>query len=269
MRNFGPVITFTSDFGTADGYTGAVKGVILTINPQASIVDISHQIDPFNVTSASWIIASSYKYFPAGTIHIVAVDPGVGSDQKRILLEGDREIFIAPDNGVLTHILREQSNWKAYELNKKEYWLPYVSNTFHTRDIFAPVAAHLSAGVDVKEVGTPLALDAIATLSGQELETEGNKLNGAIVHVDRFGNLITNIPNDKIRTKASCFLGEESIGTVANTRSSVEKGQMVAFPASHGYLEIAIHHGRAEEQLKAKVGHKVSIEFANPTANQN
>jgi S-adenosylmethionine hydrolase len=260
MRNFGPVITFTSDFGTTDGYTGAVKGVILSINPQATIVDISHQIDPFNVTSASWIIASAYKYFPAGTIHIVAVDPSVGSDQRRILVQGDREIFIAPDNGVLTNILREQSQWKAYELNKKEYWLPYVSNTFHTRDIFAPVAAHISLGVDIKDIGTAIDFDSLAKLAGQELETDGNKVKGAVVHVDRFGNLITNIPNDKIRTKANCFLGDQSIGTVSSTRSGVEKGQTVAFPASHGYLEIAIHHGRAAEKLNAKVGHKVSIE---------
>ncbi|MBP7576797.1 MAG: SAM-dependent chlorinase/fluorinase, partial [Candidatus Obscuribacter sp.] len=129
MKNYGPVISFTSDFGTNDGYTGTVKGVILSRAPQATIVDVCHQIEPWNVTSAAWIISSAYKYFPQGTIHIVVVDPQVGSAQRRILLRTDSELFLAPDNGILTLILKEQANFTAYELNKKEFWMPYVSNT--------------------------------------------------------------------------------------------------------------------------------------------
>jgi len=261
VRNFGPVISFTSDFGTADGYTGAVKGVILSINPQARIVDISHQVEAFNIISASWIIASSYAYFPAGTIHIVAVDPWSSAEQRHILIQGDREVFIAPDNGVLTHVLKEQSQWQAFELNKKDYWLPYVSNTFHTRDIFAPVAAHLSLGVEIKALGTAIDLNSLVKLAGQELQLDGNKLQGVVVHIDRFGNLITNIPNDKVKTKANCFLNEKSVGAINTKRNSVEKGQAVAFPAAHGYMEVAVHHGNAAQQLSAKVGNTVSIEF--------
>ncbi|MBN8662339.1 MAG: SAM-dependent chlorinase/fluorinase [Candidatus Obscuribacter phosphatis] len=260
MKTYGPLITFTSDFGTNDGYTGSVKGVIHNIFPQAQIVDICHQIEPWNVASGAWIIASAYKYFPKGTIHIVVVDPQVGSSQKRILVQGESELFIAPDNGILSLVMKEQASWKAYELNKKEYWLPYVSNTFHTRDIFAPVAAHIAAGASPSEVGTEIAVQSLHYLENQEVCTTGGIVSGRVVHVDRFGNLITNIPNDKVKPKSACFLDDLKVGSVNNTYSSVTEGMAVAFPASHGFLEIAIHQGRANEILKAKVGSQVALE---------
>lgn len=266
MKNYGPVISFTSDFGTNDGYSGTVKGVILSRAPQATIVDVCHQIEPWNVTSAAWIISSAYKYFPQGTIHIVVVDPQVGSAQRRILLKTDSEVFLAPDNGILTLILKEQANFKAYELNKKEFWMPYVSNTFHTRDIFAPVAAHLVNGAKPEEVGTEIDVKSLARLENQEISTKDGVTSGRVVHVDRFGNLITNIPNDKVRPKAACFLDDLKVGTVNNTYSSVTEGMAVAFPASHGYLEIAIHQGRANEILKAKVGSQVALETVKQEA---
>ncbi|MBK8222350.1 MAG: SAM-dependent chlorinase/fluorinase [Candidatus Obscuribacter sp.] len=261
MKTYGPVITFTSDFGTNDGYTGAVKGVILSRCLDARIVDICHQIEPWNVASAAWIIASAYKYFPQGTIHIVVVDPQVGSSQRRILVVGDSELFLAPDNGILTLVMKEQANWRAYELNKKEYWLPYVSNTFHTRDIFAPVAAHIASGIKPSEVGTEIPIESLARLENQEVSTVGGVINGRVVHIDRFGNLITNISNDRVKPRANCYLDDLKVGTVNNTYSSVTEGMAVAFPASHGYLEIAIHQGRASEILKAKVGSQVALEL--------
>lgn len=269
MKTFGPIITFTSDFGTMDGYAGAVKGVLLSHCPEAQIVDICHQVEPWNVTSAAWIIASAYKYFPKGTIHIVVVDPQVGSAQRRIMLVGDREVFIAPDNGILTLIMKEQSNWRAFDLNKKEYWLPYVSNTFHTRDIFAPVAGHLAAGVSFEELGSEIDVRSLKQLENQEIVTADGVVRGRIVHIDRFGNLITNIPNDKVRFKAACYLEDLKVGSVNNTYSSVTEGMAVAFPASHGYLEIAIHQGRANEILKAKVGTQVALETSVPAEVSN
>lgn len=263
MKSFGPIITFTSDFGTNDGYTGSVKGVILSQFVDAKIVDICHQIEPWNVPSAAWIIASAYKYFPKGTIHIVVVDPQVGSSQRRILVEGDSELFLAPDNGILSLVMKEQANWKAYELNKKEYWLPYVSNTFHTRDIFAPVAAHIASGKTPAQVGTEIDVNTLQKLENQEIttNTKDGVISGRVVHIDRFGNLITNIPNDKVKPKAGCYIEDLKVGIVNNTYSSVTKGMAVAFPASHGYLEVAIHQGRANEILKARVGSQVALEL--------
>lgn len=261
MRTFGPVITLTTDFGTADGYTGVVKGVILSKAPHAQIVDISHQIEAWNVRSAAWVLTSSYKYFPAGSVHMAVVDPSVGSAQRRILLRGAQEIFLAPDNGLLSSIIDEQSNWTAYDLNKREYWLPYVSSTFHARDIFAPVAAHLISGMDPSELGSEIPLESLARLDEQKSESTSEGLSGLVVHVDRFGNLITNIPNNKIRPHTHCYLDGKSIGELKNTYSSVHEGHAAAFPASHGYIEIALHQGRAAEVLKAGTGARVSLKF--------
>lgn len=261
MKTYGPVISFTSDFGTNDGYTGTVKGVILSRAPQSTIVDVCHQIEPWNVASGAWIISSAYQYFPKGTIHIVVVDPQVGSSQRRILLKSDSEVFLAPDNGILTLVLRKQADFKAFELNKKEYWMPYVSSTFHTRDIFAPVAAHLVNGARPEDVGTAIELSSLKQLENQETSTEGGAIRGRVVHIDRFGNLITNITNDKVRPRAVCFLDEVRVGSTNSTYSSVTEGMAVAFPGSHGYLEIAIHQGRASEILQAKVGSAVALEL--------
>jgi S-adenosylmethionine hydrolase len=261
MRTFGPVITLTTDFGTADGYTGVVKGVILSKAPHGQIVDISHQIEAWNIRSASWVITSAYKYFPAGTVHMVVVDPQVGSMQRRILLKGAQEIFLAPDNGVLSSIIDEQSNWTVYELDKRDFWLPYVSSTFHARDIFAPVAAHLISGIQASELGTEISLDSLARLDATPAESTVEGLSGLVVHVDRFGNLITNIPNNKIRPHTHCYLDGKSIGELQNTYSSVSQGHAAAFPASHGYIEIALHQGRAADVLKASTGAQVKLRF--------
>lgn len=267
MRSFGPVITLTTDFGTADGYTGIVKGVILSKAPHAQIVDISHQIEPWNIRSASWVITSSYKYFPAGTVHMVVIDPQVGSNQRRILLKGAQEIFLAPDNGVLSAVIEEQSNWSVYELNKREFWLPYVSNTFHARDIFAPVAAHLVSGTQPSELGSEIALESLARLDDHHAEGTTEGLSGLVVHVDRFGNLITNIPNNKVRPHAHCYLNGQDIGPIRHTYSSVSQGSAAAFPASHGYIEIALHQGRASDALKAGAGTAVKLQFQETESN--
>lgn len=254
------LITFTSDFGSKDSYTGVVKGVILSIAPDAKIVDISHDVEPWNVAAAAWIITCAYKYFPEGTIHIVVVDPAVGSDQRRILLYNDRECFIGPDNGIFSLVMAEQAEWNAVELNKKEYWLPYVSHTFHTRDIFGPVAAHIANGVEPHRLGSPIEIESLAKLADHQLECEDGKIKGSVIHVDRFGNLISNIPNDKVKTGGRCYLKGKYVADIRGTYSSVETGKPVAFRASHGFLEIAIHKGRASEILNAAVGTSVRLE---------
>ncbi len=255
-----PLITFTSDFGLKDSYTGVVKGVILSIAPEANIVDVSHDVEPWNVAQAAWIITCAYKYFPPGTIHIVVVDPQVGSDQRRILLYNDRECFIGPDNGIFSLVLAEQADFNAVELNKKEYWLPYVSHTFHTRDIFGPVAGHLANGVEPHKFGTPIEIDSLAKLTDHQVESVDGKIKGSVIHIDRFGNLISNIPNDKVKTGGRCYLKGKYVADIRGTYSSVETGKPVAFRASHGYLEIAIHKGRADDSLNAEVGTSVRLE---------
>jgi S-adenosylmethionine hydrolase len=261
-----PIITLTSDFGTKDGYTGQIKGVISSICPEAKVIDISNEIEPFNLSSAAWTITSAYKYFPKGTIHLVVVDPQVGSKQRKILLESASETFIGPDNGIFSLLLAERSDFKAYEIDKKDYWMAFVSTSFHTRDIFAPVAAHLASGVKACELATEIPLESLNNLPGHALTQEETSVTGSVIHIDRFGNLITNIPRERIRHNAQCFLEEVQIGQIKNTYSSVKVQEATAFTGSHGYLEIAVNQGNACEKFQAKTGTKVRLNFTKQEA---
>ena len=188
------IITLLTDFGIEDGYVGTIKGVILSVNPSAMIVDITHQIDPQDLIEAAYVIKSSYRYFPKGTVHVIVVDPGVGSDRAIVALEMMGHIFLAPDNGVLTLLLDEGRLDSITRVNNSQYFLEPLSQTFHGRDIFAPVGAHISKGVDLKKLGSGLNRNDLVHLSIRKpsISDEG-ELVGTIVSVDRFGNCITNI----------------------------------------------------------------------------
>ena len=206
------MITLTTDFGTRDPYVAEMKGVVLQLNPQATFVDISHHIDPQSVIQGAFVLGSAYHSFPKNTIHVAVVDPGVGTSRRAILLVTPEGLFLAPDNGLLTHVLRDSSEYRAvaqgrqflepmdvtvpsgcavYELSNQSLWKHPVSDTFHVRDIFASVAGHLSLGTAPEEVGEPLR--SLVCLCSPHAQRKGDTIKGHIIHVDGFGNLVTTI----------------------------------------------------------------------------
>ena len=273
MNERSRIITLTTDFGTSDTYVGIMKGVILSINPNAQIVDLTHAIPPQDIYEAAFSIEAARSYFPQGTIHVIVVDPGVGSDRGAIVSHIDTAFFVCPDNGVLSYLLRSVENEGAHPINavaiqNKAYYLPEVSNTFHGRDIFAPVAAHLSLGVPLDDIGPPV--PTLVQLPIQVPERSGNTLTGHIVKIDRFGNAITNISETAMaRLEGAPTEGmpiyEIRVGGVrlhrlnrAYAESGV--GEPLTIIGSYGLLEIAVNGDSAEKQLGLKRGETVVIQ---------
>jgi S-adenosylmethionine hydrolase len=263
-----PVITILSDFGNDDEYVGVIKGVVLSICPSASIVDITHRIDPQDIHQAAYLIPSYYHFFPAGTVHIVVVDPGVGS-QRSILAVNHREhFFIAPDNGVLTLLLNAEKSDTIIRVDNSDYFLEPLSSTFHGRDIFAAVGAHLSCGTKLDALGS--SMDVKDTVRLKDLGcriSQTGELIGKIVSIDRFGNLITNI--DSISLDAFCekgalrrpqiHIGSFVISGLSNTYTDAAPTAPLALIGSRNYLEIAVNGGNAKENLKAQKGDSVRL----------
>jgi len=187
-----PIITLTTDFGLADGFVGTMHGVILGICPAARVVDLSHGIAPQGVQEAAFVLAAAVPFFPAGTIHVVVVDPGVGSERRAIAVQTDHTFYVAPDNGVLSEALAQDELVVAVHLNRAAFWLPVVSHTFHGRDIFAPVAAHLACGVPLRELGEPIN-DLLRLPASQPERWADGTLVGHLRYIDHFGNLITDV----------------------------------------------------------------------------
>ena len=287
----GPPIVLTTDFGSVDAYVGMMKGVILSINPQASIIDLSHQVQPQNLQQAAFLLGSSHHYFPPEAIHVVVVDPGVGTHRRILLLVTPTARFLAPDNGVLSQALlghlpnpRQQpgripnsvpvpDDCSVYALSNPEYWRPAVSNTFHGRDIFAPVAAHLSLGVEPAKLGERV--ERVAWLPSPEPVREGEVLRGQVIYQDHFGNLITNIPQrlmaqaDPVTDSITVTIKGESIRGLSRTFHddpgpsgiSLAGKILLALIGSHGYLEVAVRDGSAAQALSVQVGEPVSVTF--------
>lgn len=253
------VITLTTDFGSLDGYAGIVKGVILGICDSVAIVDLSHDLPAWNISAASWIIGNSHPYFAAGTIHVGVVDPGVGSKRRAIALEAAEQFFIGPDNGIFSHILHNCQNVKAYELNNESFWRKEISSSFHARDLFGPVAAHFASGVSLNNLGEEIDVASLTRLPARALKVKSNRVEGTVAYVDRFGNLITNIKADLVKNSALCQVGKRSIGRIGHSYSSGDHGIPVAFIGSHGFLEIAVTQGRADEKLDAGVNTAVIL----------
>lgn len=253
-----PLITLTTDFGTADGYVGIVKGVIMSICENACIIDISHDISAWNISAAAWVLSNSHPYFPKGTVHVAVVDPGVGSKRRPILIESRDQVFIGPDNGIFSFIIQEEGA-KAYELTESKYWMPEVSTSFHARDLFAPVAAHFASGISADKLGQQTDVDSLVRLPSRDLRIKPKRVEGSVAYVDRFGNLITNITKEHCRNQALCQIGKRSIGRIGQSYSHAEQGAPIAFIGSHGYLEIAVSQGRADEKLDAGVNTPVIL----------
>jgi len=268
------VITLTTDFGWSDGFVGAMKGVILNLNPNATIVDLTHDIAPQNVEQGAFLFAASARYFPADAVHVVVVDPGVGSARRAIAVQAGKTLFVAPDNGVLSFALRDwrleirspisslPSPTRAVHLNKPEYWLPRVSNTFHGRDIFAPVAAHLSLGVPLEALGDPI--DDWVRLSGHAMPSRaGDQIAGRVVHIDHFGNVVTNIGAELLagmeRARTVVRIGGRVVRGVKATYADAAPGELVALVSSSWHLEVAMREGNAAQALGASIGDEIVV----------
>ncbi|MCD6291593.1 MAG: SAM-dependent chlorinase/fluorinase [Anaerolineae bacterium] len=257
-----PLITMTTDFGMSDGYVGIMKGVILSIAPDATIVDITHDIQPHAISQAAFVIAAAAPYFPSGTVHLVVVDPGVGSERRAIAVQIKRTYFVAPDNGVLTLILQPLSGnpppAKIIHLRRRKYWLPQVSNTFHGRDVFAPVAAHLATGTPITKLGKSIDDPVLLDLPRAQQNLDGS-IEGHILYVDRFGNLVTNIPASWLKAEVPWRIevAGRVIDKLSSTYADVQRGQLLALVGSSGMLELSVREGSAA--LMLGVGENVPV----------
>ena len=263
------IITLITDFGTVDPYVGIIKGVILGLNKEAKIVDITHEVPPGDIFEAAVILKDASIHFPKGTVHVVVVDPGVGTDRRALVLVTDRFFFVAPDNGLLWPIARETGSATFIHLNKTKFFKHPISNTFHGRDIFAPVAAHLSLGVNPFEMGQPINDPEKLELPSPQQKV--NILKGEILRIDRFGNLITNIDEATLNRflsggQCSITAGPFRIHGISSAYGNVPIGAELAIIGSSGFLEISINQGRASDKIGTRekvIGLPVTIEKKN------
>jgi len=259
------IITLTTDFGESDPYAAMIKGVVLCINPDAKIIDVTHQIPVGSIKEGGLIIKDSYKYFPSDTVHVGVVDPGVGGKRRPIAVLADNHFFVGPDNGLFSPIIEAQRHIDIIHLKEKRYWRHTISRTFHGRDIFAPVAAHLSLGVNPFLMGEKI--DNPTTLAYPLPHESKTDLVGEVIRVDHFGNLITNITREHLSpflaSKALIItVGSLTLKKICTTYNDVPEGQPLALIGSSDALEIAINMGNAQNDLceKCKIGTKVTIE---------
>jgi S-adenosylmethionine hydrolase len=258
-------IRLTTDFGSRDWFVGTIRGVILGINPRANIIDLTHEIPPGDIRAGAFALMASSPYFPKGTVHTAVVDPGVGSARKAIAVQTDSGFFVGPDNGVLSFALSRQKVLSICRLDDERYFLQPVSRTFHGRDIFAPVTAHLSRGLSIRKLGP--AQEDFVRLPWHEPRQGRNSIEGEIIYIDRFGNAITNIESASLRVRKqyTVFWGRKLLGPVKLFYQSVALGETVVVPGSTGYLEICVNGGSAEKELKLRVGSEVSVRVAGGT----
>ncbi len=255
------IITLTTDFGLQDQYVSAMKAVILSIAPDIRLIDVSHQIPPQDIMAGAYVSRHNALLYPKNTVHLVVVDPGVGSSRKAIAMKVRDQILVGPDNGLFS-LFFDDFEYKAYHLNNPKYWLNDVSKTFHGRDIFAPVAAHLSQGVPLDEVGSPIS-DLVSYRWAVPI-ADKDGIQGWIVHIDHYGNLITNIPKSQYedvigKKKAKIYVGNMILDETSLTFTDVEEGEAVVFFGSANMLEIGINKGNAQEMMGIQKGAQISV----------
>lgn len=245
------LLTLLSDFGWNDVYVGVMKGVIAQINPALTIIDLTHDIPPQNITAAQFNLLNAYPFFPAGTVHVAVVDPGVGGARRAIAVELSDGFLVGPDNGLFTGLLAQESVHQVVELNNTQYWrVPEPSRTFHGRDIFAAVAAHLASGVSLTELGDSIDPTTLTRLPIPACTTIARGFAGNIQHIDRFGNVITNIPGDYVRGRNWAAIVSKRTIPGCRTYSDVAPGEPLALIGSHGWVELAVSGGDAHFQLR-------------------
>ncbi len=257
-----PIITLTTDYGTSDHLVGVMKGVILKVNPEARIVDINHNVMPFDILDAALTIGMAYAHFPPKTIHLVVVDPGVGSQRRPILVTGDQHYYVAPDNGVLSMIYEREPKVTVRHITAEHYFLNPLSNTFHGRDIFAPVAAWLSKNWQTPSFGDEVTDFVRFTLPKPKVA--GSTIKGVVLKVDNFGNLITNLTLEDVPQVAAggnfkITAGSREIDKLAETYAHGAPGEVLAVIGSSGFLEISVNKGHAAKSLSMQRGAEVTV----------
>jgi S-adenosylmethionine hydrolase len=259
------IVTFTTDFGLSDPFVGIMHGVVLNIHPETTIVDICHAVPSYDVLDGAWTIAQAYCFFPPRTVHVVVVDPGVGSARRLIVVETEDYLFVAPDNGVLSLVEAREPKFSVRQVTAERYFLQPVSQTFHGRDIFAPVAGWLSKGVAPAEFGQEISDYVRLPLPAVERTAE-NSLRGVVLKVDKFGNLITNISEQDapwsfaaLPARFSLLIAGQTITRVCRSYAEGGEEEFFAIVGSSGYLEIAARQTSAAEKLGVGVGAPVAI----------
>jgi S-adenosylmethionine hydrolase len=260
-----PIVTFTTDFGAGDGYAGAMKGVVLSLAPTAQLIDITHGVPPMDVAAGAAALAQAAPLFPPGTIHVAVVDPGVGGERADILIEAGGSVFIGPDNGVLS--LAARAPRRVYRIESSSFRRDPVSPTFHGRDVFAPTAGRLAAGARAADAGP--AVDSIVEISAPPLHKQGGVVEGQVIHIDAFGNLITSLPAELLAAGAGAEIAIEVEGSEGRFRpvfgrtfSDVLPGALIAYIGSGGHLEIARRDGSAAARVGAGRGTAVRVTIA-------
>ena len=270
-----PPITLTTDFGYCDAYVASMKGIILGINPNATIVDVCHSIEPQNVAQGAFLLSTVCAHFPRGTIHTIVVDPGVGTMRSAIVLQTGEACFVAPDNGLLSYVIHQHASPEmslveagptelppgvlAVEITNPRFWRHPVSATFHGRDIFAPVAAHLSLGVPPAELGETISSVNVLPIP-RPYVNEGGELVGHVLHIDFFGNVITDISEEDLTPGGfRVVVANQLVGSLDSTYADVEAGQALALIGSSGHLEISVRNGSAAGMLGVRMGDTVKI----------
>ena len=275
----GPVITLLSDFGLSDSYVGSMKGVIYGICPEANVVDITHDVPPQDVLQGAFLLSTAWRFFPSGTVHVAVVDPGVGTERKPLLVRTGGHFFLAPDNGILSLVVPEENaeatpfqsyqaavppGVEAFALTNPAYWLHPVSNTFHGRDVFAPVAANLLLGAVPADMGERV--EEMVRLAVPRPMWKDGFLTGYVLHLDRFGNVVTNIVMRDIEEMSGGI--EIEVGNRKIARFSKNYGEasgLTALIGSHGYLEAALPNGNAALELGVRVGDRVVVRGLSPS----
>jgi len=290
------VMTLLTDFGNQDAYVGVMKGVITGINPLANIIDICHNIPPQDVFNAAYLLYTSYKYFPKKTIHVAVVDPGVGSRRDIVCVETKDYFFLVPDNGLLSFIVQEEKPKVIVRLANDRYFLPSPSNTFHGRDVFAPAAAYLSLGVKLRQLG--IKIDQLEQLEiPKPVPKKAGQVEGQIIYIDRFGNIITNITREHlmqhdhsqslfktqmkeitltislpsqggdeggVKINLKCLettIGKKKIVGLCKTYTDAKPGEPLVLFGSAGFLEVSVNQGNAQKYFKADKGSKIIVEI--------
>jgi len=255
------LITLTTDFGNQDHYVSVMKAVMLDIVPEARFIDVSHEIPPQDVMAGAWVVRNSAPYFPPNTVHLVVVDPGVGTNRTPVAIKIKDQFFVGPDNGIFS-LIGEDFGYEAVKLENEKFWRKNRSNTFHGRDIFAPVAAHIANGIPLKDLGSPL--EKLVTYRWAIPISDKDGIQGWIVHIDRFGNLVSNIPSSLIKetigdSRLKIYVGNTILDEIVPTFGAVPDGEPAAYIGSSDKLEIAINKGNAKQMLGVEKGAQVSI----------
>jgi S-adenosylmethionine hydrolase len=262
-----PLVTLLTDFGAADTYVGVMKAVILGICPQARIVDLCHEVPAQDVQQAAFLLDTAWRYCSEGTVHLVVVDPGVGGSRRALAVEAHGQRFVAPDNGVLTYVVAQAKQLRAIAIESEEHFLPSVSRTFHGRDVLAPVVARLACGAPIEQFGPPIE-DQLVQFPISRPAVKGSRVEAHVVHVDRFGNLITDLREDDLAawggkgraSRITIRVGQGSIEGISLTYSEAKPGELLALFGSSGRLEIAVNEGSAAGALRVGRGEAVLLE---------